>query len=230
VDEIRALLADNFSSLRSLKVTYRAWHHVNRGTDNYLQGVFAAKGVNRFASRWHGEAGSRDADPGAILRFYDGTHWNVYNRFFRRYEVTARFAVPPYTDKIRSHPLLENLGWWPSSDPSSPPRRSAIRYFVQRVLENERVRVCPNQAQVDGAWCHVVEIPKRDRLWIDSALGVLRRREVYSAHESAENLVSFRLADYRQVAEATWLPHRMRRIYHPANYDIVTKIDEYVRQ
>jgi hypothetical protein len=200
------------------------------GTDNYLEATFAARGEERYVSEWHGEAGSRDADSQAVLRFYDGRQFNVFNTYFRRYEITTRFAVPPFTDKIRSHAFMEVLGWWPAADRSPPPRQDVTRSFwLREALANAALRVAPLQQKINGHWCHVVaDDPPCDRLWIDSALGVVRRRELLSTREAGDPLVTFSLDEFQRVDGVVWLPYRMRRIYHPANYDIVLDVHQYV--
>jgi hypothetical protein len=72
------------------------------------------------------------------------------------------------------------------------------------------------QEEVDGAWCHVIDDPGRDRLWIDPAAGyAVRRRERYAGDPPA--LVwRCELSDLRETA-GVWFPWKARQTVRSAS-------------
>jgi hypothetical protein len=71
-------------------------------------------------------------------------------------------------------------------------------------------RVLPRQEQVDGAWCHVLDQPGCDRLWIDPKVGFrARRRELYSG-TSPDLVARYELSDFRECS-GVWIPWTFSR-------------------
>src|SRR5262249_22669872 len=83
-------------------------------------------------------------------------------------------------------------------------------------LAQKEYRVHPRQEQVAGAWCHVVEFPGVDKLWVDPAIGFAVRRREGSAGNPPALVARYELSDYRETAPGVWLPWKLRRV----NYKI----------
>lgn len=61
--------------------------------------------------------------------------------------------------------------------------------------------------EIDGAKCHVVELPGQDTLWIDAKHGFqVRQRTLFQ--KSGQPLTEFRATDFREHAPGVWLPTR----------------------
>jgi len=227
IDQIRRLIHDQRGKLVSLRVEFRSWHHKNLGTARYESYVVAASAGRRYAHLWHGEFSDPADDPRAgIQLLINGENWDVFIPYFRRFDVSRRFAVRPFTDKILFHPLFESLGWWPPGDTDPPARRGDRRFFVHDIVDDERCRVIGLE-QVDGAWCQVVELPGTARLWVDGARAVVPRRIFQAASGNADEDALFEAGDYREVASGLFLPYRMRRFRQAGGLDFTTLVSRY---
>jgi hypothetical protein len=225
IEQLRRVVQADREKLRSLKAFSRSWYAENSGTDRYERCVVAAQGQRRYALMSHGEYADAESDPRSYIQIYGVGQWDVYSPHFRQYQVSKRFAVPPYTDKIRMNPFFESLGWWPPDDPSAPVRVQERKVFVHDILSDPKCRVV-GQEEVDGVWCHLAELPGLDRLWIDGRRGAVIRREVNT--DAGVPLATIALGDFRQVADGLELPHRVERTFLlPQRRVVVTTIDRY---
>lgn len=211
VDEIRAALLSAHSSLRRLKATVRSG-----GARDALPtaiNVVAAAGESRYELSWHATYAVPDDDPLAIERFYDGRNWNLFQPYERRYEVSRRFAIPPYIDKVRLSVLFDALAWWPPDDPSEPPRSHGTAVFLQDMISDPRCAVTGLAAVEGGLVCHRVEVPGEFVFWYDAALNVIRRRRdvCHIAHRDTTVTVEYRLMDFCEVAPGIRLPQTIHR-------------------
>ncbi|MBM4001067.1 MAG: hypothetical protein FJ297_16285 [Planctomycetes bacterium] len=231
--ELRDRLLTSHSRISSLVVSYVAGPvKIPR---ERVTATFAADGNRRARILWHNEAGSFDRDTDASHAVFDGKSWDIMRSYFRRLEVSTKFAVPPYTDKIRSHPFLENLGWWPTGDASTRPTFAEGRsFFLCDVLRGSSLGVSPRLSLVDGAWCHTVEVHKSEvsskplhAIYIDANLDVVRRHEIFDVQGAL--LVEFELGEYQNIEQHIWLPFRLRRrIAATPEIDVETIVQHYV--
>jgi hypothetical protein len=89
-------------------------------------------------------------------------------------------------------------------------------FLPREVIDHESsYHVAPELQQVDGAWCHVLERPGADRIWIDPAQGfVVRRRELnWGPGLPRSRIVENR--EFRQVKPGLWLPWKQVITYFP---------------
>ena len=151
--------------------------------------------------------------------------WNVFNTYFRRYDVSQKLAHRPYTDKILFHPFFESLGCWASGGPEAP-RRAGRRIFLGDLIDDDRCRVMRPEL-VDGVWCQVVEIPGSDRLWVDCARGVVPRRVFLGGQSDHPEVARYEQGDFREVIPGLFLPYRLRRTQARNDLDFSTIVDRY---
>lgn len=102
-------------------------------------------------------------------------------------------------------------GVWPLVD-VAPPRPNGRPYVLREVALSEfHTHVRPQLEACDGRWCHVLEAPGSDRLWLDADRGALLARETHSPINGA--LVQrIELSEQQEVAPGIWLPFRMRNM------------------
>lgn len=80
-------------------------------------------------------------------------------------------------------------------------------YWLPEALSRNAVEyhVLPQRQTIDGAECLVLERPKRDRLWLDPALGyAIRRRDFRRPDGTLRDRVL--LKNFAEAAPALWLP------------------------
>jgi hypothetical protein len=212
--DIRARVAAARQRLRSLRVEYESIVSIRQQPPNEagkIRRAAAAKGVCRYISTLQFVDGKPfEDDPEFAHSFYDGRSWNAYHPYNRIYQTSRRFMDPTHTLKARGEAYFESLGWWPPDDPSDPPSLDGRRFFLNIVLANESCRVRAEQEQVEGLWCHVVEVPGYDRIWLDDD-GWVVRRTCYEGDESRLSM-HYELSDFRPVSPGVRLPHSVRRV------------------
>src|SRR5262249_26107052 len=192
LDQIREGIARSRERLRSLRVEYGVSGYAKDGDRAQepvvFYGVVAARGLCRFSDTAH----ARDQDgwqknlernviffTGKTLAvFYPGQLW---------YETSRKNAQSTHALQVKCEFLPDCLGWWPPDAPSPAPRIDDRPCFLHDLLAAPRpapapaspargpvaarprlsdFRVLPLQEQVDGAWCHVIDDPGHDRLWV----------------------------------------------------------------
>src|SRR5262249_60825206 len=111
-------------------------------------------------------------------------------------ETSKRNAQLHYTWKIRGAFFFDCLGWWPPDDDTKPPDKGHP-FYLHVALAQKEYRVHPRQEQVAGAWCHVVEFPGVDKLWVDPAIGFSVRRRGGGARNPPGRGARLQPSEYR---------------------------------
>jgi len=205
----------------------RSWHLGSH--EQIVYSVVAAKGRARYESLWHGGYASRDDDPRNITQFYDGTVFNMFDHYQRRYEITTRFAVQPYISKVQMHFLYESLGWWPPGDVSEAPRPRGDPVFLVDVFNDERLCVGEGPTKLNGRRAVVVQIPQVVRLWVDERWGIVRQREDFAAGRDGRPVIvaSHGLHDFHRYDGDIWLPRKITRDFPLHKQSTVHIIESY---
>jgi hypothetical protein len=213
---IRTAVAGSRQRLESLQVEYTGEglaHGSSATRSSVLRRVVTAAGVRRRIESWHSTTSfPEELDIGHNLLVYDGSRLVdlkpplVYCETFNR--TASRFAR-----KTRCEYILECTGWWPPGDDPKTPF-SDIGLFLHEALADPQCRVLPEQEEVGGAWCHVIERPGVDRLWFDPAIGFSLRRRRWSPRNSGFLPTDYQLSDHVEVAPGVWFPRRLRRIIY----------------
>jgi hypothetical protein len=71
---------------------------------------------------------------------------------------------------------------------------------------------------VGGRWCHVLECPGRDQLWLDVDRGcaLLTRQTSYPSQALAQRV---EFADFRELLPGLWAPFTLRNLHHERTPD-----------
>lgn len=226
IEKVRDVIRAKGSALIALRAEFRSWYRVNAGTRRYEICDVAASGSDRVAHLWHGEYDNPAEDPRAHTQLLTAEGWNVFMPYFRRYDVSRKFAARPYTDKILLHPLFESLGWWPPGDTNAAPRPGNRRFFLKDILEDDRCRVVGTE-RIGDAWCDVVDVGGDDRLWVDRSRGVVPRRIMFDLNQPGKPFVTLESSDYREVAPGLFLPYQMKRVLHSPEREVTAVVDRY---
>jgi hypothetical protein len=222
MDTIRSSLKDSRSRLHSLVVTFRVARPEGPQPRDRVTArhTIAALGAKRFGE-------NTDSTPRLPQRldlnhsryFFDGDTFSVYYPLQRYYERSRANADEPYSWKLRSDFFLECTGWWPPGDAWRPPQAESHPHYLHLALETRDCRVAELQDLVDGASCHVIEIPGGDRIWVDPSIGwAVRRREKYWP-SMGKKRAFYELTDYREEEPGIWLPRGLRRNVFAATTD-----------
>ena len=109
-------------------------------------------------------------------------------------------------------------GHWPTTEREAP-RYADLPYVLREVAlsKETHLHLRPELEQVDGRWCHVLEHPGVDCLWIDAErAGCLVQREV-SDPKTGRRLQRYRLLDHEQFADQIWIPRLIENTVFQAN-------------
>ncbi|MCX7700912.1 MAG: hypothetical protein N2039_08545, partial [Gemmataceae bacterium] len=120
-------------------------------------------------------------------------------------QLTTYLSLFSYYFQFLGHPVTNDpeTGW---------PTR--IRYLPNSYWLPDAVRknrkeyvVLPQQMVINGTWCHVIERPEIDRLWVqmDPDKVMIHRREGYWPNSSLmRHRIEYR--DFKLVSRGLWLP------------------------
>jgi hypothetical protein len=147
----------------------------------------------------------------------------VFNEFAvnRAYFVALIDPKGGLPGTLQSESFFLATGIWPL-DGRSAPRLRGRPYVLRDVAKAEDYSlVRPRQERVDGRWCHVLESPGKDRLWLDTERGfVPLARELFVGKWRALGQ-RFELGGHREVAPGIWLPSWIHNLQ--ADYEAPTE-------
>lgn len=203
LSELRCLILGMHAKIRSLVMEMDS-SNSEQFDETIVRSVAAAKGFLRRHGRYHLNEPIED-DPSAEVQILNGG-FDVYYPFSRRYEKAKVQVRPEHTIKIYAATPFELLAWWPPGDTTSRPRVHGRSFFLKDVLEDQRCTVRPSLEQASGLWCHVIEIPGLEALWIDGETGVLLRRECRATEKRSPIVYEF--GDFQDFGNGIILPRR----------------------
>jgi hypothetical protein len=215
-NELRARLLEAQRSIKGLRVVYRCYDYdaekYPRGS--YLYRIIAVRSPHdlyHVSCHGHDRLDWRD-DPfqqRAIVTKDRLDNEYYVNRVYFESRIRPEEGLP---GSLPNEFFFIATGLWPLEG-RQPPRPDGRAYVLREVAASaDYSRVRTLQEEVDGRWCHVLEFPGYDRLWIDVEHGcALLARETHS--QSTGALVQrIELGGHREVAPGIWMPARMRNI------------------
>lgn len=212
VGQLRAELEAARRRLQSVSVSYRFAEeadHADAAPGAYWHRTLAVQAPSSFfLDMAHGadRLDWRD-NPGRTRSFALRGRYLVDWPADRGYEERPLPAGEALPTRIGFDHFLVATGWWPSGCPWPAPRVSAEQPFsLHEVAASPAYRLLDRQEQAGGRWCHVLERPNRDRLWIDADRGcALLARELRDAATGAL-AQTFTLGGHEEAAPGVWLP------------------------
>ena len=115
----------------------------------------------------------------------------------------ARFSRAQYYTYLMGVDILREM---PGSQQLSKEklRHSFLdRDFLQKL---DHYQVLPKQQQIDGAWCHVVQYPGFQTMWIDTNQGFVVRQLVYNWRVGGPCERVIQQRDFREIDEGLLFP------------------------
>ena len=195
-----------------------------RGLPYYTHRTFTARHPD--SCRWEGakSALTFDVDGDAI-----GVDWRENDPFQNWLLVTPGRLIQcePMNRVVQETPLARDaalpgkaqneflflaLGWWPFEGRPEPQFRDGGSLVIPGIVRSGLYSVAPEQVERGGHWCHVLERPGRDRLWIAPELGFATiAREVARADNGAV-IQRIEMSDFRPAGEGVWAPRELRNL------------------
>lgn len=222
--EIELVLFKRHNAIRSWRIEYESVADPSRHQVAYpLHKVVAARSPDRFLE-W-----TRKVTP----RTHDWTEDPIQQRLFvnpssvvLEFPASRSFARLPLASDAQlpgTYPqelLFAALGWWPFDERPAPTLVGGGPVVLRDIARSKEYRVRPTQERVDDRWCHVLEHPDGDRIWIDvDNGGAFVARELADA--SGGVLQRIELHGNHEVWPEIWVPLEIRNIvfdsYGPVN-------------
>jgi hypothetical protein len=218
---LRAGILEAQRSIKGLRVAYRSYDYDPRRypRGSYSHRIVAARSpgdLYHVSAHGHDRLDWRD-DPFQQRATISGQHlYNEFyiNRVFFDYDVRPEDGLP---GSLSSEFFFLATGIWPLEG-LRPPRPDGRAFVLREVAASpDYSAVRPEQEMVGGRWCHVLEYPGYDRLWLDAGRGfALLARETHSVRTGA--LVQrVELGGHREVSRGIWMPRTMRNIQYDHN-------------
>lgn len=202
----------------------RAWHFVYESAPMYAEGgppggyirhTVAAKHPDSFFS-WtsHGtDMFDRQDDPAQQRDYVTSQQHVVEDLFDRVYRKSALAPEAQLPSAVRSQFLFAALGWWPFESRPAPKMFGDLPSVIPDIVESPHYVVAPLQELHDGRWCHVLEFPGRDRLWLDCERNcTLMGREIFDKRSGAV-LDRIESREHREAEPGIWIPREIRRTF-----------------
>jgi hypothetical protein len=114
--------------------------------------------------------------------------------------------------------VLTGLGWWPLARRPSPTKLDNLPIALSAVARSPAYQARPQLEQVGGRWCHVLEYPGRDQLWLDVDRGcaVVARQLSYPGLARVHRI---EFSDFRELLPGVWAPFRLRNLHYERGPD-----------
>jgi hypothetical protein len=214
--QLRKGLLETADKIKSLHMIYWTDDYdpkfYPKGAYLYREIIAKSPGSMHCAS-FHGHPKlAREDDLFQQSTYVTNDHWfNEFplNRAYREGPIDTKGELP---GSLQMEAFFLATGIWPFED--RPALRLEGRPFllrdVARAEDHSSVR--PWQERVDGRWCHVLECPGHDRLWLDTERGfVLLAREMFIGRWRTLGQ-RFELSGHREVAPGIWLPSSIHNL------------------
>lgn len=206
LEGLRRKLLETQGIIHSIALKYHSMPEEPNGA--YLNRIVVAKEPNSLRYElWHGIADVMPwiDDPKAQIDYVNADRWVAYFPFQRKYFDGVLRPNDPLPGTLREAFFFMATGLWPL------PQRPSLRQLghpcaLRDVAMSDKYRsLRSHQEQIGGSWCHVLENPGVDRLWIDVERGCsLVARELLD--EKGVLVLRYDLRDHRETAPGIWIP------------------------
>jgi len=225
-EELRARLHKSQAAVRSFHVVYRAQGNVADGAPRsmYVRREIAAKapcflfyhnthGCDWFD--WRDDPLQKKAYLTANRLYSESS----LNRIYYDVEYPPDGALPR---SLQGELFFEFTGLWPFDSRPAPRPFGRVHVLPEVALSADYSIVRTYQETTDGRWCHVLENPAIDYLWLDAERGCcLLARELYDP-ATRRLITRLELGGHREVASGIWLPSWIKSI----QYDFGARTDQ----
>lgn len=217
--EIRAQLRQTNDRVRNYRVAY---HTVpsKRGVNSpstYIRREIAASQPS-FFFHWSAKGSELNRPDDDVfqqrLKIGDGIAVNEYpcDRAFVSAPMPLRAPLP---GTIPGEIIFFVLGWWPLDSIKPPQAIPGAATTYSEIAASDDYVLHPAQELVHNRWCHVLELPGHDRIWINFDNGTrLAAREGMDPH-SGNVLRRIEIISDVEVSPSLWAPTRFLSVDHP---------------
>jgi len=176
----------------------------------YFLGAKAPAGVDTRSGAID-QAWKEDAFQDWVLVTATDCWWAV--PFSRQYWKYSYPQDSPLPQKLQTEFLFSAFGWWPFEKRPGPEIEGGGPCVIPDIVKSPKYSLRPQQEVCDGYWCHVVENPRRDTLWLDCERNcALVAREFLDAQTGA-TMQRLELRRHEEIVPGIWVPREIRNVH-----------------
>jgi hypothetical protein len=225
VAQVKQRLDDIHRRLRAWSIEYQA---AGAGLAYYTHRIIAARSPDTcfyFCSRgrcdfaWESDHVGRDwvndvLQDGLLVSANRGTSWMPMNRQFTQFPLAPNETFPA---KLQGELMFLAFGWWPFEKRMAPEIKDVGPCAIPAIIKSEKYVVRHYQQECGGHWCHILENPGGDRLWLDCTSScVLIARELVEP-KTAAIMQRLEYAGHYEADRGIWIPREIRNIIFDHN-------------
>jgi hypothetical protein len=214
--ELRAKLLEAQGKLKAIYVVYRSeeYRQPDAVPGTYMRRALAARGpAFLFNDLTHpNQVLTVEDDPLRAQNFAtpDVCHtWHPFQREYARAELKPGDRLPGTLDQLF---FFITTGVWVLDQRPPPVTFGDCPCALRVVARSPLYKLRPEQEKVAGHWCHVLEHPGRDRLWLDAARGCCLVAREFCSPKNGAVALRYELSGHREVEPGVWLPQQIRGI------------------
>lgn len=222
-EEVFQQLTENHARIRRFLIEYEA---TGPDVNYYIHKTIAAQAPDDCF--YHGSKGRAEFDRTSarvdpqwqsdpfqdwILITAARNNWgSPWSRVFGDFAIKPDTPLPP---KVQQQSLFVALGWWPFEKRPWPTLDDAQPCVIPHLVQARKHGVLPAQEFRSGRWCHVLDNPGRDRIWVDTERRcAIVAREIFDPQTTAR-IMQIDASQFAAVIPGLWVP----RAVHYREFD-----------
>ncbi|MDR2707053.1 MAG: hypothetical protein LBC02_14875 [Planctomycetaceae bacterium] len=225
-DEIKQVLLETASAIKSLRVTYRSEYYTNpdapKGTYLYRKILMMSPYFLNHTNSHPCDLFSWENDPLLQQAFIQKEiGYNIFP-FCSVYFVMKHSPTDGLSGTLPGEFFFNATGIWVMEQRKAPTWEEIPVSLRDVANHPEYNYVRPLQEKISDRWCHVLSWSERDTLWLDMEHGgVLTARETF--HPKTGVLMQrYELSHHEEVVPKIWIPRKLRNI----QFDFSAKTEE----
>jgi hypothetical protein len=217
-EELCQRLVDCHARIRAWYVEYESSRELSAVNPAYLHRVVAAKAPDRFF-HWsaHGTAELDWREDPYQQRLILTPGMAASERpLYRQFRLLSLAPNAPLPGTSPMEFLFTTLGWWPFEKRPPPLLAADVPRVLPAIARSPKYVVNSRQELVRGRWCHILEYPGHDRLWLDCDHGcAIMAREVFDPKKGVL-LQRTESSGHREIQPGIWVPFEFRNMLFDA--------------
>jgi hypothetical protein len=218
--ELRSMLRKDQRHLWALYVVYRSEVYTNPDAlpGTYMRRVLAAKAPSLLYNELSHPSEEIDSANDPLLQRDIVMPKVCYVFFPFRCEYSRISLKPsdPLPGTLNHLDFFMTTGLWPLKQRPGPKFGELPCALQEVALAKAYSVVRPSQEKVEGHWCHVLERPGEDRLWIDVSRGCCLLAREFCNPKVGSAALRYELGDHQEVERGIWIPKRISGIIYNA--------------
>jgi hypothetical protein len=131
----------------------------------------------------------------------------------RWFHARSLAADAPLPGTMPNELMFMVLGWWVLAEREPPTAFGEAQAVLPAIARSSKYLVNPRQELVWGRWCHIVEYPGRDKLWVDCDQNcAILARELYEP-KTWGLLQRVESTGHREIVPGVWAPAVVRNMH-----------------